>query len=150
MIKSEHKIVHAYAHYSSGTRGNDAMAKRGSYMKRERQRRMRLSYVGEALAARMYDCTVWLRGKREAFDVVNIVTKIAYEVKTMHVDCIDKKIHISDDSMQRKQEWLREHGYEGKLVVVVTDGQSATIYQSELIQHVRIHQLEIAYDDVKI
>ncbi len=75
------------------------------------------------------------------FDVIDHKQKQAYEVKTMLASGKDMKIHISDNSMNRKKEFAEKHGYQATLVVVVYGALVTNIYSSGLRQSVRIAQM---------
>jgi len=77
------------------------------------------------------------------FDIVDFVTGIAYEVKTMSAMSKDLKIHISDSSWQRKAEFISKYVLKGVLIaVVVYSPEKVEVYSSELKQHIRVNQMK--------
>ena len=78
------------------------------------------------------------------FDLIDFSAGYAYEVKTMTGWGKDNKIHISDASMARKQTWAKEYGLNMVLIAVVVYGpETVEVYQGELKQSIRVHQLTL-------
>ena len=84
--------------------------------------------------------------KRQSYkSPFDVVTKThAYEVKTLSSDSKDFKIHIANDSYARKLEYAREHRVKPVLLAILIQGNGhAKLYQSELVQSIRIQQMDL-------
>lgn len=102
--------------------------------------RHELGRLGETVAKR------YVSGRRTRhtapFDYVDFNSRVAYEVKTMSALCKDMKIHISDSSMKRKLTFAKYYGLEMVLLaVVIYSRREVKVYQSELVQCIRVSQM---------
>ena len=76
------------------------------------------------------------------FDVVDFEMGIAYEVKTISGESVDKKVHIANGSMARKLAFARKHGLKKVLIAVVVYGpDNVQVYRSALKPSVRVSQM---------
>lgn len=76
---------------------------------------------------------------KSPFDVVT--QNFGYEVKAISANSKDKKIHISDSSFRRKLEYAEKHDLQPILLAVVISDNKAELYQSRLVQSIRINQM---------
>lgn len=77
------------------------------------------------------------------FDIVDFDCGYAYEVKSMSGLSMDMKVHISDESMERKVKFAEEYGLSMVLIVVVIYGKDRVeVYRSELVQSIRVCQMD--------
>ena len=79
--------------------------------------------------------------KLAPFDVVDFSNGWAYEVKTVSALALSgsNKIQIEKGAWARKQDFLKEWGVKGELlVVVVYSRDSVEVYRVPLKQHIRI------------
>ncbi len=78
------------------------------------------------------------------FDVVDFKMGYAYEVKTMSAFGADLKVHISDESWQRKQDFLATYpGLKGIIIaVVIYTPVKVQLYKGELRRSLRLDQME--------
>jgi hypothetical protein len=76
---------------------------------------------------------------KSPFDV--ITDNYGFEVKAISANSKDKKIHISDSSFRRKLEFAEKHNIEPLLLAVVISDNEAKLYQSRLVQSIRINQM---------
>ncbi len=78
------------------------------------------------------------------FDIVDFRLGYAYEVKTMSAFGVDLKVHISDESYERKQNFLATYpGLKGVLIaVVIYTPAKVELYKAELTHSIRIDQME--------
>jgi len=97
---------------------------------------------GEAIAVSVIDGE--LTNHKAPFDVVDFQLGYAYEVKTMSGHSKDMKIHISDASMQRKQDFAHRYQLQMILVAVVVYNLSVyEVYTGELKQSMRVSQMQL-------
>jgi len=113
-------------------------------MAAEQEKRHELGRTGEELVNGL------IHGQKTAhkapFDIVDFTLGYAYEVKAMSGMSRDLKIHISDNSMARKQAFAEMYNLRMVLVaVVIHDPTHVEIYSGELKQSLRISQMLRVY-----
>ena len=76
------------------------------------------------------------------FDLVTLDK--AYEVKTMNGESKDLKIHIADSSLKRKLDYAKKYELLPVLMAVVVYPKTGKVevYQSHLVQAIRVNQME--------
>ena len=101
--------------------------------------RCKLERKGVRIAKAMTGCK-----KRQnfvaPFDLVTL-TK-GYEVKTMNGESKDLKIHIADSSLKRKLDYALKFKLIPVLMAIVIYPDKVEVYQSRLVQSIRVGQME--------
>ena len=111
-------------------------------------RRHKLGRLGEKVVARIVHGETTTH--KAPFDVVDFTNNYAYEVKTMSGLSVDLKIHISQDSIDRKRKFLDQYPdlKPVLIAVVIYSPSDIQIYRwhGGLIKSVRVSQMFRVWD----